>query len=79
MLDDGSEDNSHGIRDSYSYLSDVERRALERVISTVGDEAVLLLLSSNDRDKQHYIIAKFIQRELGAAQAEVNQIHQQGP
>ena len=48
------------------------------MISTVGDEAVWSLLSSNDRDQQHSIIAKFIQRELDTAQAEVTQLHQQG-
>ena len=78
MLDDGSEENSHGTRDSYSYLSNVEWSAVERMTSTVGEEAVWSLLSSNDRDQQHSIIAQFIQRELDAARAEVTQLHQQG-
>ena len=78
MLDDGSEDTNHGIRENYSYLSDVEWSAIERMTSAVGEEAVWSLLSLNDRDQQHSIIAKFIQRELDAARAEVTQIHQQG-
>ena len=77
MLHDGNEDNFHGTRDSHSYLSDVERSAVERMISIVGDEAVWSMLSSNDSDQQHSIIAKFIQRELDAAGAEVTQLHHQ--
>ena len=45
--------------------------------STVGEEAVWPLLSSNDIDQQNSIIAqKFIQRELDAARAEMTQLHQ---
>ena len=78
MLDDESEDNFHGTRESYPYLSDVEWSAVERLTSSVGEDAVWSLLSSNDRDQQHSIISKFIQRELDAARAEVTQLHQQG-
>ena len=46
--------------------------------STVGEEAVWSLPSLNDRDQQRFIIAKFMQRELDAARAEVTQLHQQG-
>ena len=78
IVDDGSEDKFHGTRESYSYLSDVEWSAVERMTSTVEDEAVWSLLSSNDRGQQYSIIAKFIQRELDVARAEVTQLHQQG-
>ena len=40
MLDDEGDDTFHGTRESYSYLSDVEWSAVERMISTVGEEAV---------------------------------------
>ena len=46
--------------------------------STVGEEAVWSLLSSNDRYQQYSITPQFIQRELDAARAEVTQLHQQG-
>ena len=50
MLDDEGDDSFHGTRESYSYLSDVEWSAVERMSSTVGEEAVWSLLSSRDRD-----------------------------
>ena len=78
MLDDESEDNFHGTREGYSYLSDVEWSAVERMTSTVGEEAVWSLLSSNNRDQQHSVIINLIQRELDAARAEVIQLHQKG-
>ena len=46
MLDDKGDDTFHGTRESYSYLSDVEWSAVERMSSTVGEEAVWSLLSS---------------------------------
>ena len=46
MLDDEGDDTFHGTRESYSYLSDVEWSAVERMISTVGEEAVWSMLSS---------------------------------
>ena len=64
ILDDEGDDTFHGTRESYSYLSDVERSAVERMSSTVSEEAVWSLLSSRDRDQQHSVIAKFLQREL---------------
>ena len=63
-LDGEGDDTFHGTREIYSYLSDVEWSAVERMSSTVGEEAVWSLLSSRDRDQQHSIIAKFLQREL---------------
>ena len=45
---------------------------------TVGEEAVWSLLSSRNRDQQHSIIAKFLQRELDASRAEVTLLHQHG-
>ena len=64
MSDDEGDNTLHGTRESYSYLSDVEWSAVERMSSTVGEEAVWSLLSSKERDQQHSIIAKFLQREL---------------
>ena len=79
MLDDEeSDDTFHGTRESYSYLSDIEWSAVERMSSTVGEEAVWSLLSSRDKDQQHAVIAKFLQRELDASRAEVTMLHQQG-
>ena len=78
MLDDEGDDTFHGTRESYSYLSDVEWSAVERMSSTVGEEAVWSLLSSRDRDHQHSVIAKFLQRELDASRAEVTLLHQHG-
>ena len=76
MLDDEGDDTFHGTRESYSYLSGVEWSAVERMSSTVGEEAVWSLLSSSDRDQLHPIIAKFLQLELGASRAEVTLLHQ---
>ena len=78
MLDDKGDDTFHGTRESYSYLSGVEWSAVERMSSTVGEEAVWSLLSSRDRDQQHSIIAKFWQRELDASRAEVTLLQQHG-
>ena len=76
MLDDEGDDTFHDTRESYSYLSDVEWSAVERMSSTIGEEAVRYLLSSRDRDQQHSISAKFLQRELDASRAEVTLLHQ---
>ena len=46
--------------------------------STVGEEAVWSLLSSRDRDQQHSVIAKSLQRELDASRAEVTLLYQHG-
>uniref|UniRef100_M4B661 Uncharacterized protein n=1 Tax=Hyaloperonospora arabidopsidis (strain Emoy2) TaxID=559515 RepID=M4B661_HYAAE len=78
MLDDEGDDTFHGTRESYSYLSNVEWSVVERMSSTVGKEAVWSLLSSRDRDQQHSIIDKFLQRELDASRAEVTVLHQRG-
>ena len=78
MLDDEGDDTFHGTHESYSYLSDVEWSAVERVSSIVGEEAVWSLLSSRGRDQQHSIIAKFLQRELDASRAELTLLHQHG-
>ena len=64
ILDDEGDDTFHGTRKSYSYLSDVEWSAVERMSSTVGEEAVWSLLSSRDRDQHHSVIAMFLQENL---------------
>ena len=77
VLDKEGDDTFHGTRESYSYLSGVEWSAVDRMSSTVGEEAVWSLLS-RDRDQQHSVIAKFLQRELDASRAEVTLLHQHG-
>ena len=77
MLDDEGDDTFYGTRESY-YLSDVEWSAVERMSATAGEEAVWSLLSSRDRDQQHSVIAKSLQRELDASRAEVTLLHQLG-
>ena len=78
MLDDEGEDTFHGTRESYFCLSDVEWSAVERMSATVGEEAVWSLLSSRNRNQQHFVIAKFLLRELDALRAEVTLLHQHG-
>ena len=75
MLDDEGDDTLHDTRESYSYLSDIQWSAVERMSSTAGEEAVWSLLSSRDRDQQNLIIAKLLQRELDASRAEVTLLH----
>ena len=77
MLDDDS-DSFHATRDGYSYLSDIEWSAVERMSSTIGEHAVSAMLSALDRDGQHAAVAKFIQHELDASQERVTLLHQQG-
>ena len=60
MLDD-NENTHHAPRDSYSFLSDIERSAVERMTSTVGKNALMTILSGLDRDALHSVIAEFIQ------------------
>ena len=71
MSDEVDGDNFHGTRESYSHLSDVEWGAIERTSSTVGEEAIWAMLSLRDRDQQHAVISKFLQRELDESQAKV--------
>ena len=75
MLDDKGDDTFHGTRESYTHLSDVEWSAVERISSTVGEEAVWSLLPLRDKDQQHSVIAKFLQRELDPSQTEVTLLH----
>ena len=78
MSYDEDDDTFHGTRENFSYLSDLEWSAFERMSSTVGEEAVWSLLSSRDRDEHHSIIAKLLQRELDASRAEVTLLHRHG-
>ena len=78
---DMSDDNGgthHETRDSYSFLSDIERSAVERMSSTVGSDAILAMLSGLDRDALHSAIAKFLQHELDEAKEKVALLNQQG-
>ena len=58
MLDDEGDD-FHPTHESYSHLSQIEW-AVERLSSTIGQEAVGALLSALAPDGQHATIAKFI-------------------
>ena len=64
--------------DSYSFLSDIERSAVERMSSTVGNDAILAMLSGLDRDALHSAIAKFIQHELDEVREKAALLNQQG-
>ena len=77
MLDD-EVDTFHATREGYSYLTDVEWSAVERMCSTVGIDAVNAMMSALDRDGQHGAIAKFIQFELDKSQRKIALLHQQG-
>ena len=77
MLDDEGDD-FHPTRERYSHLSQIEWEAVERLSSTIGQEAVGALLSALRPDRQHSTIAKFIQNELDAKREKVILLHQQG-
>ena len=67
---DMSDDNGgthHDPCDSYSFLSDIERIAVERMGATVGSNAIMAMLSGLDKDALHLAIAKFIQHKLNEA------------
>ena len=66
----------HGTRESYSYLSDVEWSAVERMSSTVGEDVIWSMLSTRDRDQQHSVISKFLQREYDALRVQVTLLQQ---
>ena len=76
MLDEVEGDKFHGTRESYSHLSDIEWSAIERMSSTVGEEAIWTMLSTRDRDQQHTVISKFLQRELDESRAQVTLLQQ---
>ena len=67
---DMSDDNGgthRAERDGYSFLSEIERKAVERMSSTVGSDAIMAMLSGLDRDALHSAIAKFIQHKVDEA------------
>ena len=61
---DDKGDDFHPTHESYSHLSQIEWDAVERLSSTIGQEADGALLSALGLDGQHATIAKFIQNEL---------------
>ena len=71
MLDEVEGDRFYGTRESYSYLSDVEWSAVERMSSTVGEDAIWFMLSTRDIEQQHSVISKFLQREADKLLAQV--------
>ena len=70
MLNDESED-IHPTHESYSHLSQIEKYAVERLSSTIVQEAAGAMLSALDPDGQHATIAKFIQKKLDAEREKV--------
>ena len=70
MLDNKGDD-FHPTHESYSHLSQIEWDAVERLSSTIRQEAVGALLSALGSDGQHATIAKFIQNELDAEREKV--------
>ena len=77
MLDEVEGDRFYGTRESYSHLSDVEWSTIERMSSTVGEEAIRAMLFTRDRDQQHSVIIKLLQRELDESRAQVTLWKQQ--
>ena len=63
MLGDEAED-FHPTHGSYSHLSQIEWDAVERLGSTIGQEAIGAMLAALRLVEQHDTIAKFIQNEL---------------
>ena len=76
MLD--NEETFHATREGFNHLSDLERAAVGRMSSTVGEIALSAMLESFDRDQQHAAIAKFIQNELVVEREKVALLRQQG-
>ena len=77
MLDEVEGDRFHGTRESYFHLSDVEWSAIERMGSTVGEEAIWAMLSTRYREQHHSGISKFLQLELDESRAQVTLLQQQ--
>ena len=77
MFDYEAED-FHPTHETYSYLSQIEWDAVERLSSTIGQEAVGTMLSALGPDGQHATIAKFIQNKLDAEQGKVDFLRHQG-
>ena len=76
MLDDEAED-FHPTHESCSHLSQIEWDTVERLSSTIGQEAVGAMLSALSPDRQYATIAKFIQNELDVERGKVTLHHQQ--
>ena len=68
-------DDFHPTLESYSHLSKIEWDAVERLSSTIGQEAVGALLSALRPDGQHATIAKFIKDDLDAEREKVTLLH----
>ena len=77
MLNDESE-RFHAWRESYSYLSDLEWSTVERMNSTVGENAVWAMLSALNRVQQHAAIVKFMQHELDTVREKATLLHHKG-
>ena len=78
MLNDDDSDSFHATHESYSYFSDIEWSAVERMGSTVGEHAVSIMMSALDRDGQHAAVSKVIQHELDESREKSTLLHLQG-
>ena len=78
-MSDDSGNTHHISRESYTFLSEIERSAVERMSSTVDNDAILAMLSNMDRDTLHSAIANFIQHKLDEAKEKVALLNQQRP
>ena len=77
MLDDVVKDfyPTHEIN---FHLSQIEWDAVERLSTTIGQEAIGAMLPALGSDGQHATIAKSIQNELDAERVKVALLHEQG-
>ena len=53
--------------DSNSFLTDIEKNSVERMCSTIRNDAILAMLTGLGRVALHSAIAKFIQHEFDEA------------
>ena len=77
-MSDDNKNAHHAPRNSYSFLSDIEGSAVERMRSIIGKDAIVAILSGLDRDALHSAIAKFIHHKLDEAKEKVALLNQQG-
>ena len=77
-LDDDDSQHHDERSGSFSFLSEIERSAVERMGSTVGRDAIMAMLSGLDRDALHSAISKFIQHEPDEARMTIALLNQQG-
>ena len=78
-MSDDNEGTHHAQHDdSNSFLNELEKSAVEQMGSTVGKDAIMVILSGLDRDALYSAIVKFIQHEFDEAREKVALLNQQG-